>query len=117
MVARLTGGQEVAGSSPVAPNPDNSGDFAGCLWKDFKAALEDFDAALTYPENIGVGRSNKPQETPAQYWRGRALEALGRLEDARSAWKEGAAGHEGSREQNKYRELCRKALLTHKWLL
>jgi len=72
--------------------------------------LEDFDAALTYPENIGVGRSNKPQETPAQYWRGRALEALGRLEDARSAWKQGAAGHEGSEGQNKYRELCKKAL-------
>lgn len=85
--------------------------------KNFKAALEDFDAALTYPGNIGVGRSNKPQEAPAQYWRGKALEAIGRPEDARSAWKEGAAGHEGSKEQNKYRELCRKALLMHEWLL
>ena len=85
--------------------------------KNFKAALEDFNAALTYPENIGVGRSNKPQEAPAQYWRGKALEALGRPEDGRSAWKEGAAGHEGSKEQNKYRELCRKALLMHEWLL
>jgi len=85
--------------------------------KDFEGALKDFEAALTYPENIGVGRSNKPREAPAHYWRGKALEALERLEDARSAWKEGAAGHEGSREQNKYRELCKKALLTHKWLL
>lgn len=78
--------------------------------KDLKGALHDFEAALTYPENIGVGRSNKPQEAQAQYWRGRALEALERLEDARLAWKEGAAGHEGSKEQNKYRELCKKAL-------
>jgi len=83
----------------------------------FEGALEDFEAALTYPENIGVGRSNKPQEAPAQYWRGKALEALERLEDARSAWKEGAAGPEGSEEQNKYRELCKKVLLMHKWLL
>jgi tetratricopeptide (TPR) repeat protein len=78
--------------------------------KNFKAALEDFEAALTYPENIGVGRSNKPQEALGQYWRGKALEGLGRLEDARSAWKQGAAGHEGSEGQNKYRELCKKAL-------
>ena len=33
LVARVTGGHEVAGSSPVAPNPDNSGDFAGCPWE------------------------------------------------------------------------------------
>jgi len=78
--------------------------------KDFKGALQDFEAALTYPGNIGVGRSNRPPEAPAQYWRGSALEALGHLESARSAWKEGAAGHAGSGEQNKYRELCEKEL-------
>lgn len=78
--------------------------------EDFKRALQDFEAALTYPENIGVGRSNRPREAPAQYWRGKALKALGHLEDARSAWKEGAAGHAGSGGQNKYRELCEKAL-------
>ncbi len=80
--------------------------------KDFKAALQDFEAALTYPANIGVGRSNKPQEAPAHYWRGKALEALGRLQDARSAWEQGAAGPEGSGEQNKYRKLCMEALPT-----
>jgi tetratricopeptide (TPR) repeat protein len=79
--------------------------------KNFEGALQDFEAALTYPENIGVGRSNSPSEAPAQYWRGKALQALGRLESARSAWKEGAAGHAGSGEQNKYRELCTEALL------
>ncbi|MFZ2145800.1 MAG: DUF5107 domain-containing protein [Sedimentisphaerales bacterium] len=78
--------------------------------KDFKGALQDFEAALTYPENIGVGRSNRPREAPAQYWRGKALQALGSIESARSAWKEGAAGHAGPGEQNKYRELCEKAL-------
>jgi len=78
--------------------------------EDFEGALRDFEAALTYPENIGVGRSNKPLEARAQYWRGKALDALGRQEEARSAWQAGAAGHERSGEQNKYRELCSKAL-------
>ncbi len=78
--------------------------------KNFEGALQDFEAALTYPENIGVGRSNRPPEAPAQYWRGKALQALGRLEAARSAWKEGAAGYARSGEQNKYRELCTEAL-------
>jgi len=65
---------------------------------------------MAYPENIGVGRSNKPQEAAAQYWKGRSLQSLGRLEDARSAWRKGAAGLEGSEDQNKHRELCREAL-------
>ncbi|HQA89867.1 MAG TPA: DUF5107 domain-containing protein [Sedimentisphaerales bacterium] len=76
----------------------------------FAGALQDFEAALTYPDNIGVGRSNKPQEATAQYWRGRALQSLGRLEEARSAWKLGAAGEPGSSEQNASRELCQAAL-------
>ncbi|MHC4227831.1 MAG: hypothetical protein ACYSW0_10435, partial [Planctomycetota bacterium] len=78
--------------------------------KNFAGALDDFKAALTYPDNIGVGRSNKPAEAATQYWRGKALQALGREADARSAWKEGAAGHKGSRQQNEYRERCEKEL-------
>jgi tetratricopeptide (TPR) repeat protein len=78
--------------------------------EDFAGALNDFEASLTYPKNIGVGRSNRPQEASAQYWRGKALQALGRLEEARSAWKEGAASREGSSEQNEHIELCKKAL-------
>ncbi len=76
----------------------------------FAGALQDFEAALTYPDNIGVGRSSKPQEATAQYWRGRALQSLGRLDQARSAWKLGAAGPAGSSEQNASRELCQAAL-------
>jgi tetratricopeptide (TPR) repeat protein len=77
---------------------------------DYAGALHDFEASLTYPENIGVGRSNRPQEASSQFWRGKALQALGHLDEARLAWKEGAAGHEGSREQNENIELCTKAL-------
>jgi tetratricopeptide (TPR) repeat protein len=78
---------------------------------DLTGALADFEAALTYPENIGVGRSNRPQEAAAQYWRGRALVALGRDQEARSAWEAGAAGARGSDEQNRHRQLCKEALL------
>jgi tetratricopeptide (TPR) repeat protein len=77
---------------------------------DFAAALQDFDAALTYPENLGVGRSNKPEEATALYWRGRALEGLSRSDEARAAWRQGAAGGAGSPQQNEYRQRCQDAL-------
>jgi len=76
--------------------------------KDYQAALADFEAALTYPANLNVGRSNRPEEAPAQYWRGKALAALGRPDDARAAWQAGAAGHEGSETQKQHRQLCRQ---------
>jgi len=78
--------------------------------EEFAGALRDFEASLTYPKNIGVGRSNRPQEASAQYWRGKTLQALGRFDEARSAWKQGAAGHEGSGGQNEHIELCKKAM-------
>ncbi len=77
---------------------------------DAAAALTDFEAALTYPANLNVGRSNKPEEAPAQYWRGRALAALDRREEARAAWQAGLAGADVQGEQNEYREKCREAL-------
>jgi len=77
---------------------------------DAKGALADFEAALTYPANLNVGRSNKPQEAPAQFWRGKALAALGRAEEARAAWQAGAAGADVHGEQNEYRQKCREAL-------
>jgi len=78
--------------------------------KDFAGALGDFEAALSYPENIGVGRSDRPREAAAQYWRGRTLQMLGRIDGAKRAWKEGAAGAEGGDEQNEGRQLCITAL-------
>jgi tetratricopeptide (TPR) repeat protein len=77
---------------------------------DAKGALADFEAALTYPANLNVGRSHKPEEAPAQYWRGRALAALGRAAEARTAWQTGAAGADVPGAQNEYRQKCREAL-------
>jgi tetratricopeptide (TPR) repeat protein len=77
---------------------------------DRQGALADFEAALTYPANLNVGRSNKPEEAAAQYWRGRALVALGRDEQARTAWQAGAEGADVPGTQNEYRQKCREAL-------
>jgi tetratricopeptide (TPR) repeat protein len=77
---------------------------------DAAAALADFTAALTYPENLNVGRSNKPQEACAQYWRGQALSALGRAKEARAAWQTGADGADVEGRQNEFRQKCREAL-------
>lgn len=77
---------------------------------DAKAALADFEVALTYPTNLNVGRPAKPEEAPAQYWRGKALSALGRANEARAAWQAGASSADVKGEQNEYREKCRQAL-------
>jgi len=77
---------------------------------DARSALADFEAALTYPENLGVGRRDKPLEAPAQYWRGRALLALGRHREARDAWLIGSELPSMAGEQDEYREKCRQAL-------
>ena len=86
---------------------------------DFEGALADFDAALTYPDNLGVGVDSR-ENTPAYYWKGKALEALGRLEEARCAWQKGAEAPQGrhrrhgSKEQDTHRQLCSLALVMTK---
>lgn len=77
---------------------------------DAEAALVDFEAAMTYPENLGVGRAANPEEAETLYWKGKALAALGRDEDAKAAWKQGAAGREGSETQNEHVKRCAEAV-------
>jgi tetratricopeptide (TPR) repeat protein len=78
--------------------------------KKYRKALLDFEKALTYPENLHVGRASWSEEASAQYWKGRALMALERPDEARTAWREGASGVAGSERQNEYRRLCEEAL-------
>ena len=73
-------------------------------------ALADLESALTYPDNLHVGRPSKPQEARALFWKGKALAALGRTEEARKAWHEGANNAPGEREQNEHIRRCRKEL-------
>jgi len=46
--------------------------------KKYKNALVHFEAALTFPENLGVGESSRTQEAEALSWRNKTLTALGR---------------------------------------
>lgn len=78
--------------------------------KELEAALEDFTASLTYPEYLGVGRPARPQESEGLYWKGKALDALGREDEARAAWTEGANGVDKSEKQKEYIKLCKEAL-------
>ncbi|TAM81014.1 MAG: DUF5107 domain-containing protein [Acidobacteria bacterium] len=54
----------------------------------FKAAEESFRAGLEYPENLGVGKPEHPQDEEALYWLGRALDSQGQKRQARSAWQQ-----------------------------
>ena len=58
---------------------------------DLQGALRDFEAALEYPRNVGVGRSYFCQDSKALYWAGVVAEELGDHEKARRYWEEGAA--------------------------
>jgi tetratricopeptide (TPR) repeat protein len=78
--------------------------------KNFDGALADFERSLTYPENLGVGRPTEPDEAEVLYWKGKALSELGRTEEARAAWKQGAAGPSKAGKQDEYREECKQAL-------
>lgn len=59
--------------------------------KQYEGALEDFQAALTYPENLAVGAKYRLTDSEIRYWLGKTLLALGRGEEASAAWKEGAS--------------------------
>jgi tetratricopeptide (TPR) repeat protein len=75
----------------------------------YSDALAHFSAALTYPENLRVGRPASPKEAEAQYWKGRALRALDRADEALAAWKSGAE-EDSEKAESKYRDMCKQAL-------
>jgi tetratricopeptide (TPR) repeat protein len=73
---------------------------------DYKSALNAFEKALSFPENLGVGRSLRTEEAMAWFWKGKTLLAMGNNREAMIAWKAGASSFEGSEKQNRYKELC-----------
>ncbi len=77
---------------------------------DAAGALVDFEAALTYPVNLNVGRPHRPREARAQLWRGMALEALGRDAEAAAAWRACAAAASLDDEQAAAIASCRERL-------
>jgi tetratricopeptide (TPR) repeat protein len=75
-----------------------------------KSALTDFEAAVTYPANLGVGRTNEPQHARAEFLRGSTLMKLGRATEARAAWEAGATCVPRSDEQMEYKKRCEENL-------
>jgi tetratricopeptide (TPR) repeat protein len=65
-----------------------------------KEALADLDAALEYPENLGIGRSDRGgANATVQFWRGVVLSNLGRTDDAKKAWQEATGRVRSSRRR------------------
>jgi len=75
-------------------------------------AHQDFETALTYPENLNVGRPAVPLEARALFWKGRALQALGRGGEAQAVWRECSSGGPATPEQLRFIAECRSMLTT-----
>jgi tetratricopeptide (TPR) repeat protein len=73
---------------------------------DYTFALKAFEKALTFPENLGVGRSMRTEEAMAWFWKGKTLLAMGKSREAMNAFKSGASSFQGSERQNRYIKLC-----------
>ncbi len=73
---------------------------------DPETALAHFERALTYPENLGVGRPHRPAEARAQWLRAQALEALGRDAEAAAVREACAANPPLDDEQERFIARC-----------
>lgn len=78
--------------------------------KKYKDALTHFEAALTFPENLGVGKSNRTEEAEAWYWKGKTLTALGKPAEAVQAWQNGSNSPSDPERQNIYINMCKMLL-------
>lgn len=78
--------------------------------KKYKNALTHFEAALTFPENLGVGNSLQTEEAEAWFWKGKALLALGKPDEAFMAWLKGSNSSSDPERQNRYKDLCKMLL-------
>jgi len=60
-------------------------------------AEKDFRRALEYPINLGVGKPDRPADAEPLYWLGVALDAQGKTDAARAAWRRAADESAGDR--------------------
>jgi tetratricopeptide (TPR) repeat protein len=76
---------------------------------DAEGALTHFDRALTYPENLGVGRPFRAQEARALWFRAEALTALDRFDEAAVTLERCARNPSLSDEQAHFIARCEAA--------
>jgi tetratricopeptide (TPR) repeat protein len=58
--------------------------------RQFGTAETAFREAMTYPENLGVGKPEHPHDEEALYWLGKTLKAEGKNRAAKIAWQQAA---------------------------
>ena len=75
--------------------------------KTIRDAYKAFETALTFPENLGVGKSDRTGIARAWFWKGKTLLAMRKPAEAMNAWKIGSELPSGNQEQNEYITLCR----------
>lgn len=78
--------------------------------KKFKEALTHFDAALTFPENLGVGKSFRTETAEAWLWKGKTLAALKRHDEAILAWQNGSNSLSNPDGNDEFRNMCKMLL-------
>ena len=78
--------------------------------RDFAGALEHFNAARTYPHNLGEGKHFLTQEVDIDYHAGIALRELGRDEVARTSFTSAADADPGSPLMTYYKALALRSL-------
>ncbi len=77
----------------------------------YPEALEDFEAALEYPENLEVGRPKRDRRTCQTYFfMGTAYEALGAPQKAREYFEKSASVEVGRSEYSYYKGLALKKI-------
>ncbi|MBX7257728.1 MAG: DUF5107 domain-containing protein [Candidatus Hydrogenedentes bacterium] len=86
----------------------------------YAEALQDFELALTYPANLGVGARYALTDAETRYWIGRTYLALGKRDEAKAAWEFGAKEYSSkdkplvfiplTDKQNEYVAKCATAL-------
>jgi tetratricopeptide (TPR) repeat protein len=79
--------------------------------KRYRQALNDFEAALDYPDNLEVGRPAQPRRfAEIYYFIGRACESMGRAREARQAFAQATSPAVGPSELSYYQGLSWRRL-------
>ncbi|GMW03239.1 MAG: hypothetical protein AMXMBFR84_43730 [Candidatus Hydrogenedentota bacterium] len=73
-------------------------------------AATHFQAALTYPAFLGVGKPAEPQDAESYFWLGQSLLQAGKRDEARQAFTDGKNSAEGSDNQKLHKQKCSEAL-------
>ena len=75
-----------------------------------REALEHFEAARNYPENLGEAKHLLTLETHLDYFSGLALQELGRDEEAREYWNKAAQTETSNSDMTVYKALALREL-------